>query len=100
DNVIIDWGDAFVGHPGFDILRLTDALTEDDSAALIAGWADRWRVDVPGSDPDRAVALLKPVAALRNAAVYSAFLANIEPSEYPYHAGDPPRWLAKAAELA
>jgi hypothetical protein len=99
-NVIIDWGDAFVGHPGFDILRLTEALAENEAAAVIARWADRWRADIPDSDPARAVRLLKPVAALRDAAVYAGFLANIEPSEYPYHAGDPPRCLAKAAEFA
>jgi hypothetical protein len=55
---------------------------------------------VPGSDPDRAAMLLRPVAALRLAAVYVHFLANIEPSEYPYHADDPARYFSKAVELA
>src|SRR3712207_8428493 len=29
---LIDWGDAFVGHPGFDALRLTDGSSPDDAA--------------------------------------------------------------------
>jgi hypothetical protein len=40
---------------------------------------------------------LRPIAALRNAAVYAHFLDNIEPSEHPYHAADVPFWLAEAA---
>jgi hypothetical protein len=99
-NVIIDWGDAFIGHPAFDILRLTEFQPADEAAALCREWADRWRADLPGCDPERAVELLRPVAALRLAAVYVHFLANIEPSEYPYHADDPARYIAKATELA
>ncbi len=99
-TVIMDWGDAFIGNPGFDILRLTEDTSPDDGADLIAAWAARWRSERPGCDPERAVRLLRPVAALRNAAVYADFLRHIEPSEYPYHADDPPVWLAKAAEGA
>jgi Phosphotransferase enzyme family len=97
-NVIIDWGDSFVGSPAFDILRLTETLSDGESAGLIDAWAARWLGDLPGCDPQRAVHLLRPVAALRNAAVYASFLADIEPSEHPYHADDPPLWLARAAE--
>lgn len=96
-HVIIDWGDAFVGHPAFDILRLTEDLEEGAAAALTTAWARRWRASVPGCDPERAVELLRPVAALRNAAVYANFLAQIEPSERPFHAADVPAYLARAA---
>ncbi|GAB7052667.1 phosphotransferase family protein [Catenuloplanes indicus] len=96
-RVIIDWGDAFAGHPAFDILRLTDGVPE--APELIASWAARWRADVPGSDPEHAVALLAPVAALRNAAVYAGFLDRIEPSEAPFHAADVPFWLDAARAL-
>ncbi|WP_446218594.1 phosphotransferase family protein [Micromonospora sp. IBHARD004] len=99
-RVIIDWGDAFVGHPAFDILRLTETLDPATAAPLLAAWAARWRADVPGCDPERAVALLRPVAPLRLAAVYAMFLAGIEPSEHPYHAGDVPACLSQAAVAA
>jgi aminoglycoside phosphotransferase (APT) family kinase protein len=96
-RVTIDWGDAFVGHPAFDILRLTETLAPATAAPMLAAWAGRWRADVPGCDPQRAVTLLRPVAPLRLAAVYAMFLAAIEPSEHPYHAGDVPACLARAA---
>ncbi|RZU73542.1 phosphotransferase family enzyme [Micromonospora kangleipakensis] len=99
-RVIIDWGDAFVGHPAFDILRLTEALDPATAGPLLAAWAARWRADVPGCDPERAVTLLRPVAPLRLAAVYAMFLAGIEPSEHPYHAGDVPACLDRAAAEA
>ncbi|SCG40254.1 phosphotransferase family protein [Micromonospora inositola] len=99
-RVIIDWGDAFVGHPAFDILRLTETLDPATAGPLLAAWAARWRAHVPGSDPERAVALLRPIAPLRLAAVYAMFLAGIEPSEHPYHAGDVPACLAQAAAEA
>lgn len=89
-RVTIDWGDAFVGHPAFDILRLTEGLAPAVADPLLAAWADRWRADVPGCDPARALALLRPVAPLRMAAGYAMFLANIEPSEHPFHADDVP----------
>ena len=61
--------------------------------------AQRWRADVPGSDPLRTVELLRPVAALRAAGVYANFLTDIEPAEHPYHADDVPFWLQRAEEL-
>ncbi|MEV0002271.1 phosphotransferase [Micromonospora sp. NPDC050980] len=98
--VVIDWADAFVGHPAFDILRLTEGLDAPAAARLVAAWADRWRADAPGCDPRRALDLLRPVAPLRLAAVYAMFLAGIEPSEHPYHAPDVPAALAQAAAEA
>ena len=65
---------------------------------LLEAWAARWRRDVPGCDPQAAVGLLRPVAALRNAACYAAFLDAIEPAEHPYHVADVPHWLALAVE--
>ncbi|MGC1212144.1 MAG: aminoglycoside phosphotransferase family protein [Micromonospora sp.] len=99
-RVIIDWGDAFVGHPAFDILRLTETLDPATAGPLREAWAARWRADVPGCDPERAVALLRPIALLRMAAVYAMFLAGIEPSEHPYHAADVPACLERAAAEA
>ncbi len=99
-RTLIDWGDSFVGHPAFDILRLTEELDEPDANHLIDTWAARWRAAAPGCDPHLAVELLRPVAALRNAAVYAHFLDNIEPAEHPYHAADVGFWLSRAAEFA
>ncbi|MFJ8202576.1 phosphotransferase family protein [Micromonospora chalcea] len=96
-RTVIDWADSFVGHPAFDILRLTEDVDADAAARLTGAWTRRWRTDVPGSDPHRAVDLLQPVAPLRLAAVYAMFLAAIEPSEHPYHVHDVPAALARAA---
>lgn len=95
-HTVIDWGDSFVGHPGFDILRLADGLPDADAGSLLDDWAARWRATVPGCDPLRAVALLRPVAELHAAAVYAGFLAGIEESEWPYHASDVPAALRAA----
>jgi Phosphotransferase enzyme family len=97
-RIIIDWGDASIGHPAFDILRLSEDAAAP--AALLTEWAQRWRSTVAGCDPATAVELLRPVAALRAAATYAAFLDQIEPTEHAYHAADVPTWLARAAALA
>jgi Phosphotransferase enzyme family len=98
--VLIDWGDSSVGHPAFDILRLTDELSDVDAAVLIGEWSDRWRAEIAGCRPERAVDLLRPVAALRGAVTYADFLDRIEPAEHPYHAIDVSACLQWAADLA
>ena len=98
--VIVDWGDSFIGQPGFDILRLAERLDPADTDALLSAWAARWRASRPGCDPRRAAELLRPVAALRNAAVYARFLDHIEPAEHTYHRLDVPHWLAVAASYS
>jgi hypothetical protein len=94
-RVVIDWGDATIAHPAFDILRLTEHLGAA-APAVIAGWASCWRDAVPGCDPLTAVELIRPVAALRAAALYQDFVDHIEESEHPYHADDIPERLAAA----
>ncbi|MFY1693574.1 aminoglycoside phosphotransferase family protein [Plantactinospora sp. WMMB782] len=96
-RVIIDWGDGFVGHPGFDILRLTESVEPEPARTLIEEWVRRWRSSVPGSDPARAIELLRPVAPLWMAAVCADFLARIEPAERAFHAADVPALLNLAA---
>jgi aminoglycoside phosphotransferase (APT) family kinase protein len=97
-RVIIDWGDSCIAHPAYDIMRLAEGLSATDASELVSFWAGLWRAVRPGSDPGAAVELLRPVAALRNAAIYANFLANIEPDEHPYHARDVGFWLERAAE--
>ena len=94
--VIMDWGDATVSHPAYDILRLTESLPAADAEALVAAWALRWRVSAPGSDPARAVELMRPVAHLRSAVIYTDFIAAIEPAEHIYHCDDIPAALNAA----
>jgi hypothetical protein len=96
-RTLLDWGDAFVGHPAFDVLRVVETQSPEVGGRVLAHWAARWRAAVPGSTPERAVELLKPVAALRNASAYDRFVRNIEPSERPHHTGDVGFWLREAA---
>lgn len=98
-RVIVDWGDSSVAHPAYDILRLTDALAPEEAQALVGAWARRWREAVPGCDPERAAALIAPVAELRGAVTYATFLEHIEPAEHPYHRDDVPARLAAAVRL-
>ncbi|MEU4776687.1 aminoglycoside phosphotransferase family protein [Micromonospora sp. NPDC023633] len=99
-HVVIDWGDAFVGHPAFDALRLAEGLPDAAASLVLAEWCARWRAEVPGCEPERAVELLRPVAALRMAAVYAMFLDGIEASERIYHATDVDAYLEKAVAPA
>jgi hypothetical protein len=98
--VIMDWGDSAVGHPAYDILRLTGDLPRAQAEELIGAWTLRWRAVAPGSDPSRAVELMRPVAALHGAVIYAGFLAHIEQSEHPYHSSDVPAALVTAVEEA
>jgi hypothetical protein len=96
---LLDWGDSGVGHPLLDVTAFLASIPANDVDAVRAHWLQRWREAVPGSDPERASALLAPVAAARQAVIYRNFLDNIEPSEHPYHRADPARWLGRAASL-
>jgi len=93
-RMIIDWGDSVVGHPAIDLLRMCEVAARPDE--LRTAWCALWRAAVPASDPERAVALMRPVAAQRNAEVYAGFIDAIEPSEWPYHASDVEHWRAQA----
>jgi hypothetical protein len=87
DPILFDWGDSGYGHPLLDLAVLERyELVEQEQ--LLGHWLERWRGAVPGSDPARAWALLRPVALARAAAVFRMFLDNIERSEAPYHEGD------------
>ncbi|WP_433720182.1 phosphotransferase family protein [Actinoplanes sp. CA-051413] len=97
-RVIVDWGDSTVAHPAYDILRLCEGLEEPGK--VLQQWAQRWRSDVPGADPERVLDLIRPVAELRSAALYAEFLDRIEPAEWPYHRADVPARLSAAAAAA
>lgn len=95
---ILDWGDSCTGHPLYDHAAFTDYIDVDVAAAATEHWLAVWRTAIPGSDPARALALLTPASALRQAALYRRFLDEIEPTEHVYHASDPGEWLRRAAE--
>ena len=48
-RVIVDWGDATVAHPAYDILRLTEGL--DEPGSVLEPWARRWRATCPVPTP-------------------------------------------------
>jgi hypothetical protein len=98
--VLLDWGDCGVGHPLLDMPAFLDRIGSDSVAPVRSHWTTRWRRAVPGSDPTRAAEILAPIAAARQAVIYSGFLDAIEPSEHAYHRGGPGSWLHRAAELA
>jgi hypothetical protein len=97
--VVLDWGDSFVGHPVFDIVTLAGGRG-DERRDVLAAWCALWRSSVPGCEPERALELARPLAALRSAAVYADFLDRIEASEAPYHRADVPDLLDLAVSLA
>lgn len=97
--VLLDWGDCGVGHPLLDEPAFLDRVPADDFETVRRNWHAEWTRALPGSDPDRASRLLRPVAAARQALIYRTFLDNIESSERPYHAADPADWLRSTAQL-
>jgi hypothetical protein len=97
--VLLDWGDCGVGHPLLDQAAFVERLVTADRDVVRAHWAGLWQAAVPDSDPERAAALLEPVAALRQAVIYDQFLTQIEPDERVYHSGDPADWLRRVAEI-
>lgn len=96
---LMDWGDSGVGHPLLDSSAFLDRVPAEALDAVRAVWLAHWREAVPGSDPARALTLLAPIAAARQAVIYRGFLDNIEPAEHPYHAADPVDWLTRTAVL-
>jgi hypothetical protein len=87
--VVVDFADAYWGNPVLDGLRVQDFLPESRRAPAARAWIDAWKAQVPTSDPARALTVAEPLAHLTYAVRYQEFLDGIEPSERPYHRGDP-----------
>jgi hypothetical protein len=98
--VLLDWGDSGIGHPLLDLTAFLPRVLYEIRGRLSATWAEAWRAERPGSDPELAAELIAPVAALRQALIYRVFLDGIEPSERRYHEPDVPFWLRRAIEKA
>lgn len=80
-DAIIDWGDASITHPLFD-LAVLDSYTPQWGSDT----TDRW-LETIGSEP-AAWAAFRPLAAIRLAIVYQRFCNSIEASEQIYHRND------------
>jgi Ser/Thr protein kinase RdoA (MazF antagonist) len=99
-TVLIDFADAFVGHPAFDGDRLRGFVESAAQKQAVAdAWCDAWAGHVPGSDPARALDLARPLQALSGAMLYQMFLDHIEPSERRYHDGDPAAGIRAALRV-
>jgi hypothetical protein len=98
--VLLDWGDAGVGHPMLDMSSFEEYVPDEVRPRVREVWIDAWRGERPGADPSEADALIAPIAALRRAVIYQAFLDGIEPSERIYHEADVRDWLREALEHA
>lgn len=94
--VLLDWGDSFVGHPLVDELAFTRRLGAGDRAAARRWFVDAWRRIAPGSDPERAAELLRPLLPLLAAVMYADFCSAIEPDERVYHESDVGQMLRRA----
>ncbi|WP_338145659.1 aminoglycoside phosphotransferase family protein [Streptomyces scabichelini] len=98
--VVVDFADAYWGHPVLDGLRLYDRLSEAVRATAARAWTDAWKAHAPGSDPARALTVAEPLAHLAYAVRYQEFLDGIEPSERIYHSGDPASEIREAVRCA
>ncbi|HEY1488385.1 MAG TPA: aminoglycoside phosphotransferase family protein [Micromonosporaceae bacterium] len=95
-TVLIDFADAYVGHPAFDGERLRDFLEPERQPAVVDAWCEAWTEQVPGSDPARALRIARPLQAVAGSILYQMFLDHIEPSERRYHELDPPAGIRAA----
>ncbi len=98
--VLVDFADAYFGHPAFDGERLRDFIDEARQPAVVEAWCDAWTEHVPASDPRRALDLARPLQAISGAILYQTFLDHIEPSERRYHEGDPAAGIRVALAAA
>lgn len=88
-TTVLDFSDAAWGHPALDGLRPAPFLSPARWADVRSRWIDAWRGLLPACAPERALELAPPLVHVHFALRYQEFLDGIEPSEHPYHAGDP-----------
>lgn len=81
DDVILDWGDAAITHPLFE-LAVLDSYTPDWPEHVTDRWLELLGVGRPEWQAFR------PLAALRTAIVFRSFCDRIESTEQLYHRDD------------
>ncbi|MFD9127310.1 aminoglycoside phosphotransferase family protein [Kitasatospora sp. NPDC059571] len=99
-TVVVDFSDAYLGHPAFDGLRPRPFLSAERWEDVRALWERSWSAAVPGCDPGRALELARPLVHLSYAVRYQEFLDGIERSERVYHEGDPAAEVRRALAAA
>ncbi|MFD7734957.1 phosphotransferase family protein [Kitasatospora phosalacinea] len=97
---VLDFSDAAWGHPALDGLRPAPFLSPERWADVRSRWVAAWRALAPGSRPEEALELAAPLVHVHFALRYQEFLDGIEPSEHPYHAGDPAAEVRRALRKA
>ncbi|GAA2106127.1 hypothetical protein GCM10009759_43990 [Kitasatospora saccharophila] len=97
---VLDFSDAAWGHPALDGLRPQPFLSPERWADVRARWVAAWRELAPDSRPEEALELAAPLVHVHFALRYQEFLDGIEPSEHPYHAGDPAAEVRRALGAA
>ena len=98
--VLIDWGDSASGHPLFDMTAFLTRIEPEQVDPVRRAWLTAWQNAAPDANVQLAADLIRPIAALRQAAIYQGFLDGIESSERVYHRADVPRWLRRALTLS
>ena len=98
--VLLDWGDAGIGHPLLDVPALCHGFGPAQQHEVRLQIAEAWRLRVPTADVERALLLMAPVMELRQALIYRTFLDAIEPAERHYHEADVPTRLRAALAAA
>lgn len=98
--VTLDFADAHWGNPVLDGLRVIEYLPAAARPAAARAWAGAWQAAFPRSRPDEALRIAGPLGHLAYAVRYQEFLDNIEPSEHPYHRGDPVTSVRRAIATA
>jgi hypothetical protein len=98
---IIDWTDACVSHPFFDLLTITDHpdTPEHLRASLRAAYLEEWSGVADAARRERAWALAQPLAALHQAVSYRGIVTGIEPDERPIFDEDLPHFLHLALDI-
>jgi hypothetical protein len=86
---LMDFADAYIGHPAFDGERLRQFVGPDRAGPVVEAWCEAWRRHAPTADPVRALRLARPLQSVAGAVLYQMFLDNIEASERRYHESDP-----------
>jgi hypothetical protein len=98
--LLLDWGDSGVGNPLLDLPAFLERVAPEQQDDVRAGWVRQWRSRRPDADVERAISLVPPLAALRQALIYRTFLDRIEPDERIYHRDDPAEWIRNALRLS
>jgi hypothetical protein len=95
-RMVVDWADAYLGHPAADMQRLAVRLPGQQGALAQKIWVDAWRAALPGSDPAAALEPMGVLVKVMLGQLYLRFLDNIEPDERNYHEDDPLAMLRAA----